>query len=366
MAIKNIEDLELSEITEEFLHEQAEDMGDELGVDTSQGSIYMDAAEGHIIRTSKFFNDLNSVSEIISILTMTGDILDERLREKGMSRNPPVDTPATYYVEFVGAEPEIGDSVTCGEHFFTVDKLDDKWVIISEELGTDMNNLVPGLPVIPERDVDNLISATLKEVAIPAVDMEGDDSARERFLDMISGPSENCNRAQLQSWCENIEGVGRAKIIPLWKGEGTTLGIIISSEGAKPTDKVVELVQEIIDPGAAGMGEGMATIGLHFTVAAAQETKINVTVDVAKKAESSLQNVQDAVESAIKGYLKELALHSYTDITVVRYNSIGALLSNISDIIDYDNLLLNGGTANITCDAYHVPVMGEVEANGNL
>lgn len=38
--VKNIADLNLDEITEEFLYEQCEDMGEELGVDTRQGSIY--------------------------------------------------------------------------------------------------------------------------------------------------------------------------------------------------------------------------------------------------------------------------------------------------------------------------------------
>jgi uncharacterized phage protein gp47/JayE len=214
--------------------------------------------------------------------------------------------------------------------------------------------------------VDNLISATLQELATPAVDMEDDDSARERFINKMSGPSENGNKSQIQSWCEGIEGVGRARIISLWKGDNTVLGIIISSDGKKPTDAVVNLVQETIDPGAEGMGEGLATIGCHFTAQAAQEVKINIEVDVSKKAETSYPGIQEEVQNAVTEYLKELALHSYADEIVVRYNSVGALIAAISDIVDYDNLLINGGTDNITCSIYQVPILGGVTVNGDL
>lgn len=366
MAIKNIGELGLDEITEDYLMAECEDMGAELGVDTHQGSVYMDACSGHIIRTAKFFNDLATVNEILSILTCTGDVLTEKMMERGMERNPPADTAATYYVEYVGAEPQVGDLMSCDDHFFTTQKLNDRWVIVSEETGTDMNTLVPGLPVIPDQDVDNLISATLKELAVPAVDMEEDDSARSRYIDKLSGPAENGNKVQIRSWCEEIQGVGRTRTVPLWNGDCTVLGIIISTEGTEPAESVVKLVQDTIDPGAQGFGEGKATFGCFFTAVAAKKQEISIKLDVTKKAESTYTSIQASVSNAVKAYLKELALNSTQDEIIIRYNNVGALISNISDIVDFDNLLVNGGKGNITCDIYHVPVIGEVEVNGNL
>ena len=86
MAIKNIGELGLDEITEDYLMAECEDMGAELGVDTNQGSIYRDASDGHIIRAAKFFNDLATVNEILSITTCTGDVLTEKMMERGMAR----------------------------------------------------------------------------------------------------------------------------------------------------------------------------------------------------------------------------------------------------------------------------------------
>ena len=89
-------------------------------------------------------------------------------------------------------------------------------------------------------------------------------------------------------------------------------------------------------------------------------------MDVIKKSESTYNAIQTKVSDAIKTYLKELTLNSRSDEIVIRYNNVSALISNISDIVDFDNLLVNGGKVNVACDKYHVPVIGEVEVNGNL
>ena len=79
--VKNIEDLSLDDVTEDALIEQFFEMGEELGVDTRQGSIYWDACMGSIIRTAMFFDQLASVNDIISLQTCRGDVLDEKLEE---------------------------------------------------------------------------------------------------------------------------------------------------------------------------------------------------------------------------------------------------------------------------------------------
>lgn len=367
MAAKNIEDLEIGEITEEFLLDECIDMGDELGVDTNQGSIYRDAADGHINRTAKFFNDLSQVAEIISIFSCSGDILDERLRERALQRNPPEDTPAVYFVEFVGAEPEPGEIMTCDDHFFVAEKIDGKWVIRSEETGTDMNHLVPGLPVIPENDVDGLISATLRELAVPAVDMENDDSARERLLSKVSGPDGNGNKSQIRSWCKEIAGVGEARIIPLWNGPDTVCAVLVGTGGEVPSSLLVSDVQEYVDPGAQGLGEGKATIGQCFTAIAAQKVSVKVSVTVIKKADYTEAEVCGSFKTALTEYFKGLALQEYTkEASEVRYSRIGAMLSAVPGVNDYENLLVNDGNVNVAFSVWQVPVLGEVSVNGYI
>lgn len=361
MAVLNIGDLKLEEITEDFLQEEMIDMGAELGVDVRQGSLYRDAGEGHAFRTAKFFNDLRQVVDIISIFSCTGDVLDEHLFERGLSRNPPEDTSATYYVEFVGAEPEIGTRMICEEYFFTVDRLDDgMWVIVSEDTGTEMNNIAPGTAVVPERDIKGLKSAKVIGLAVPAVDRESDEEARRRLQNKLSGPDENGNISQMMTWCESVPGVGRARIIPLWNGPNTVKCVIIAADGLAPTEEIVEAVQEYLDPGEDGMGEGVATIGQICTVVAAEPVIINVSVMVFKNEESTYSEIREKFTEGLEDYFKSIALESYSSSIKVRYTRIGAALTDIEDVIDYDNLALNGKTENISFSISQIPVLGEV------
>lgn len=364
--IRNIEDLSLSDITEEFLRDECIDMGDELEVDTRQGSIYRDAAEGHIIRTAKFFSDLRQVSEIISLQSCTGDVLDVKLEERGLHRNPPVATPARYEVIFVGAVPDLGAVMECDGYMFTLDKQEEKYIIVSDDLGTELNNIAPGTPVIPEIDVMGLVSATLGELVMPATDVESDESARERLINRISGPDENGNKSQVKTWCESVEGVGCARVIPLWAGPYTVRAVIIDSNGGVPTKSIVEAVQKYVDPGADGMGEGVANIGQIFTAVAAEAVPINIKVSVLKKAESTYSNIADEFKKLVGEYTSRLSLEDYSDGMSVRIAHIGALLDGMNDVVDYDNLKMNGGDENIPFTIYQIPVLGEVEVNGDL
>lgn len=366
MENSNIKDLKLEEITEEFLQEQLIDMGAKLGVDTRQGSIYRDAGEGHAFRTAKFFHDLNKVNDIISIFTCTGEILDERLSERNLSRNPPADTPAVYYAEFDGAEPELGLRVICAEHFFRVDRLKEKWVIVSEDTGTIMNNIAPGTMIIPERDVRELKSARVAEIAIPAVDMESDDDARRRLHNKISGPDENGNVSQMMTWCESVTGVGRARIISLWNGPNTVMCVIIAKDGGVPTEEVVNETQKYLDPGANGMGEGVATIGQICTVVAAEAVVIDISVSVIKGTEVTFTEIKEKLTEEVKSYFKSISMEKYSGNIKVRFTRIGAILTDINGVIDYDNLRLNGSTSNISFSVKQIPVLGEVVIDENI
>lgn len=364
---RNIEDLKLDEITGEFLLDECVEMGEKLGVDTRQGSLYRDAAAGHILRISKFFNDLRQVQRIISLDTCTGEILDEYMQMRGLTRNPYYATHAKYYVNFTGAYPEVGSVMSCAGHFFNLEKMDEEFVLVSNETGSEINGLVPGELVIPETDVDGLISATLGTLAVPALDIEDDDSARQRLKNRISGPDENGNKSQVRTWCEAVEGVGRARIIPLWKGANTVAGVIISTDGGIPAPEIVENVQDYLDPGCEGMGEGVATIGQFFTALAAEPVLINVSVTVIKQTNVTFAEIKEKFTQKLNEYCQSIAMAGeYSADVKARYSRIGAVLSGVEEVIDYEGLTVNGGTENIPFTIYQIPVVGEVEVLGDI
>lgn len=356
--IRNIEDLALEEITEEFLLEQAIAMGDALGVDTNQGSIYRDACDGHATRTSDFFDDLRQVAEIISLNTCTGEILDERLMEHAMKRNPPEDTSAIYNVTFTGASPEIGDLVSCEGHYFDVAKSGSNWLLVSHEKGTDMNGLVPGLAVIPEHDVDNMISATLGSLATAAVDTESDESARTRLLAKLGRHAGYGNAADFKEWCEAVSGIGRARIVTTRRSQGIVDAYVIAPNGGPVSDTAMTLLQQTIDPGQQGLGEGLAPIGCTFVPHRIGEVLLSLSARLTLEEGASLSTVSDAIISTLVEYLKGLAFGAEGAVTVY-YTTIASLVLATDGVLDYSNLLVNNDTANISIGALYAPMVGD-------
>lgn len=366
-TIRNVEDLNLDDIDEELLTDQAIAMGKALGVDTREGSVYMDAAAGHIARTAEFFDNLREVRDILSIFTCTGDVLDEYLAQRNMSRNPPEDTQATYKCYFVGAKPKIGATMIVDEEEFTVtskDKTDNTcWYIQSVGTGSEMNSFASGTAVIPDDDIDGLESCTLGELSIPAQDSEDDDSARARFIEDIKVEIEPGNTAQVHKWCMSVAGVGRAEIVPKWKVSGPVEAYITSTAGTKPSDEVIKAVQDYVDPGAKGQGEGMASIGEAIKVIAVENFAITVSAKVYIDTGTDQETVSAAIINSIKSYFANLALTAKnvpgTDKRQVSINRVGSLIMNVNGVRDYSDLLLNSSSANPAYPYTQVPTFDD-------
>ena len=158
------------EADEEYWLEQAEELGEDLDVDTREGSVYMDAAAGHCMRTAKFYSDLSMVFEMLAVDTCGGDILSEKTAMDGIIRTPA--TSACWSAEFDGAVPESGSEFMVGDIYLVWQSVGDEFYLVADEAGVQANQLIPGEDLIPVDNVDDLISATLGELVIPGTDEE--------------------------------------------------------------------------------------------------------------------------------------------------------------------------------------------------
>ena len=279
-TIRNVEDLNLDDIDEELLTDQAIAMGKALGVDTREGSVYMDAAAGHISRTAEFLSYLAEIRDVTSIFTATGDVLDEYLSSRGLTRLPAEATSAVYSCKYTGTAPTVGATVVVDEYDFTVTSVNETAntaLITSDDTGTDMNSFVSGTAVIPEEDVDGLESFTISYLATPAKDIEEDDSARQRFLTSIGTEIESGNAEQYKKWCLSITGVGRASIYPKYEGLGTVAAYLTSNTGEMPSSSIVKKVQDYIDPNGNGDGSGVGPVGATFKAFAAEQLVLPIS-----------------------------------------------------------------------------------------
>lgn len=345
------------------------------GIDTRQGSIFYDAVSGILLKIAKLYTDLDLIVEMTTISTATGDALDTQASEYGVTRLAA--TTAKYYVTFEGTTPLPGERFYTDGLYFVLRQDDDGvYYLEAEVAGSGGNEVYSGTAAIPVNNIEGLTAATFGEIYEHGSDDEEDESLRTRVQEKIVGPAENGNKQHYKTWCESIDGIGKARIFPLWNGPNTVKAVLIDTEGQPCSTAKVEEVQEYIDPATKGytttvdgktyvvgdgLGEGVANLGAHFTATAAS----SLVIDVSFEAELVSGATQDAAEQeasdAIEEYLKDLVLTTAeaTDI-VVRVSAIGAILSGLANLLDYSNLQLNGDTVNITPGEDDVPTIGEV------
>lgn len=344
------------------------------GIDTRQGSIFYDAVSGPLLKIAKLYTDLDLIVEMTTVMTATGDALDEKAREHGVSRLDA--TRAQYRALFDGVTPQTGERFYYDGAYFTLKIAEDQGeqilVFEAENAGESGNTVYAGTPAVPVNNIDGLISATFGAIFENGTDAEDDESLRTRVIEKIAGPAENGNRQHYKTWCESIDGVGRARIFPLWLGENTVKAVLIDGTGKPCSEAKVAEVQAYIDPADKGMtvtvndmiyifgdglGNGVANIGAHFTAVGANPLEIVVSFDAELVGGATKETVQQEATAAIEEYFKGIALGTDTTNIVVRISAIGAILSQITSLLDYKNLRLNGEDTNIVPGDEDVPVL---------
>lgn len=346
-------------------------------IDTRQGSIFYDAVSGILMKVAKLYTDLDLIVEMTSIATATGEALDTRAGEYGVSRLAA--TPAKYYVDFEGATPQVGERFyTDGQYFILKNEADSgkQFFYLEAEAAGNSGNVYKGTAAIPINNIERLTAATFGTVYENGSDEEDDDSLRSRVQEKIAGPAENGNKQHYKTWCESIEGVGRARIFPLWNGPNTVKAVLIDGTGKPCSLAKVEEVQNYIDPATKGytttvngitytvgdgLGEGVANLGAHFTATGAVPITISITFAAELVSGATKEAAEQEAAGAIGDYFKGLVLDTMEAANVVvRVSSVGAILSSLQSIIDYSNLKLNGEAANVIPGEDGVPVVGEV------
>lgn len=103
------EDFTYERLLEDVLNNAPED------IDTRQGSIFYDAVSGILLKVAKLYTDLDLVVEMVSVVSATGEALDTRAGEYGITRLAP--TRAKYLVTFEGVMPQAGRFYNDGRYF---------------------------------------------------------------------------------------------------------------------------------------------------------------------------------------------------------------------------------------------------------
>lgn len=356
------------EYTEDYLMDQARTLGEGYGVDTRQGSVFMDAATGHCMRTAKFYEDLRTMFDMLAADTCSGEVLDEWAKQKQIYRKAATSSYYNAVFEGLSAADLVGERFMVGSYYFVIVHLEtqdtDGYYLESEIPGTETNYLQAGQVLIPVRNMTELTSATLGAMYAAGTDEESDDDLRSRWQAALSTPSENWNAQQFRTTCESYDGVGRAIITALAYGPCTVKALVISSEGTAPPASLIEQMQEEMDPGSEGLGQGLVVLGCKFYAEAAKEESFDYEFNAVLSFGYTLESVEEAVRGKLIEYMKGVALDTPdSEDMVVQYMKVIGILANIEGIKDLAGLTINGVAGNVALDADSVPILGELTIN---
>lgn len=257
-------------------------------------------------------------------------------------------------------------SILKGDLFATVDGVQfvateskevhngDKVNVESVVGGADMNvgiNEITEMPIT----LQGIFKVTNEEVFTGGYDTETDDDYRNRYYTKLRTPVNGVNANQYVLWAESVDGVGKARCIPIWNGINTVKVVLIGNDFKPASDNLVKRVQDYIDPNKNGDGSGVATIGAVTTVVKATTKTCDIAI-YGLKVSGSLETTKDAIKKNLDRYIKSTAFN--TDY--ISLAKIGLVVAETPNVDDYREIRLNGGHASLQLTNEQCGVLGEV------
>lgn len=187
--------------------------------------------------------------------------------------------------------------------------------------------------------------------ATGGVEAESDDALRERIIERERGETSFVgNDSDYKRWAREVDGVGSVAVVPEWQGAGSgTVKLIVMDANGEPANSSIltAVYDHIISPD--DRDHRLAPIGAILTVVTAETVGLTVSAKVMLEDGVELDNVNDDYRKGLLAYFVEAKAEN-----CIRYTRIGSVLSETAGVLDYTELSVNGGTANvdITVDDY--------------
>lgn len=187
---------------------------------------------------------------------------------------------------------------------------------------------IPGI-----NSVENKVATT------GGYDKESDAELLDRYLFKVRNPITSGNKNNYEYWAKEIEGVGNARCIPLWNGNGTVKVVILDANSNVANSDLINKVKKHLDD--------EIPIGANLTVVSAEAVSIKVKATIHGGIDKS------EFKNKINTYFKDIGFNK----GYVSYAHIGKIILECNGVIDYDNLLLNDKTNNIPLTEEQLPIL---------
>lgn len=324
-------------------------------IDTREGSILFNALAPAAIELAIMYTELDNAIKESFVATASREYILVGCEQMGIDTSV-FEASAGVHSGGFNCEVPIGSRWNCDLYNYEVTGFLERvgniyyYKLQCETVGTAPNTLTGNLTPITHIP-SNLTYAKLVGCLIEGENETSDEDIREAYYNYLSKTASDGNVAQYERWCDEYDGVGNYKIIPLWNGVNTVKVSILSSSNRAASDELIYEFQQYLDPGCKGMGDGVAPIGAFVTVATATEKPIEISATVTMK---NGYSGTTEIETALAEYFANIAYEQNT----VGYMNIGATILGVDGIASVNNLLVNGGTADITLSDEEIPVLG--------
>lgn len=325
-------------------------------VSTAEGTFSSDMIQANSLEFTKAYTELNMLHEAAFADTSWGEYLTMRAAEFGVNRKE-----ATKAIGEITIKGNIGAKIIKNSLFATNDDTN-FYTTKDGVIGLD-GTVKIGIEAKSAGEEGNVDAGTIIKIpmSIPGVyevineaathdgfKEESDEALLARYLLKVRTPATSGNKYHYLNWALSIEGVGNAKILPLWEGAGTVKVIIVNAENKTASKDLVQKTAAYI--------ETVRPIGATVTISTAISKLINISADII--GEFDLQEVKNKINE----YFKTLGF----EINSVSIARVGKLILECGGVEDYTNLKLNGGKENIALNEEELPTLGELNFNVSI
>lgn len=334
--------------------------------DKRETSMIYQATAANTAETVQMLSTMLHYENLIFPDTAPREYLILKAKERGLEPHPA--THAIRQGEF-NIDVPIGSRFSQNQYNYIVsEKIDDGIFKLKCETAGEVGNFESGT-LIPIDYIDGLQTAELTEVLIPGENEEDTEAFRQRYFDSFKSVAFGGNRADYKDKVRKLPGIGGVRVYRAKYGAGTVGLTIIDSAFNKPSQLLVDAVQQFVDPlDEQGEGVGLAPIDHIVTVSGVNEDEIDIATNLTLQNGWTFEDVRPDFERVIDEYFLELreewaaAITKQEDETglVVRISQIEYRSLGITGVIDIADTSLNGVANNLELDKESIPKRGVV------
>ena len=360
-------------VTPDFLNDSDEDVIHERmlsvipdTIDKSEGGFVWDFTRPTAIEHARLKGfHMNEAIKLIWPQFATGVYLDYHGETRGVARKEGIRASGMLEVEVSS-----GTTIQSGDLFSTVAQNGVANVFFQsiqsydfKEAGTYeievectevgiIGNVAVDTIILTGTPNSKIISVTNPEKFENGIDLEDDDSYRERLVEFDKSASSSYigNVNDYTRWASEVNGVGNVKVIGAQDDSGTVTVIITDGNGNPASNELCESVYDHIMKPNNDL-ERLAPVNAILKVVPPETINIQISAVV----ELRSGNIDD-ISTEFLASMKEYFASSVSD-KEIRYTYVCGLLGKMPGVYDYKDVYINGDQNNIPLDTDVMPVI---------